>query len=167
MAEILLISKSDFPAYVDLPSTQIEDRYVNPYILRAQVEVLRAALCKDLYNEILEQFNAGSLSPENQELYDNHIKRILVMYAFSYMLPGHRIKVTTHSVVVKTAPNVSIPAETSDVIIAANEAIGVGKTFLGLMTEFLQENQDSYPLWCDGCDCDENGVSYPNGANFF
>lgn len=162
MEDELLITKAEFPPYADMPQ-EVNDRFVNPFILQTQVEILESALCVDLYQELLTQKKDGTLTADNTLLLDRYIRPVIVYYAWAFFIVRHGYKVTTHGVVIKYS-DASEKAELDERILLASDSRSTGKTFLARLIKFLKENRDKYPSYCnDGC----GKGSIPDNSNGF
>jgi hypothetical protein len=149
-----LIIKSDFEGYVDL-STNIDDRYINPHIRSAQREILKPILCEDLYDVLVSQNDADSLTYENAELYE-YVKECLIFYAYKEYLFWSQKRSTPQGVVKKRSDQSDqLPdTELADMI---NNVDIKAKFYEGELRKFLKDNEDDYPLWRDSeCGCEKN-----------
>jgi hypothetical protein len=154
---VLLINQEDFEGYADV-SANIDSKYLEPHIRVAQETTLKTILCSDFYTEILSQFEADTLTTENETILP-YIQKCLIFYSYVGYLLYAQIRSTPHGFVQKKS-------DESDQITdkrlgeLLNDAREKARFYEGELREFLEDNEDDYATWRDDdCGCSEEGFS--------
>lgn len=92
MNDILMLSVNDIPKYTSISGNLDVDR-VTPYIRLAQRAELKRILGIKLYNKILTDFKAGSLTGKYKTIYDEFVVDILVNYSAYYIVLFNALRV--------------------------------------------------------------------------
>src|SRR5689334_4844066 len=87
---ILFISTSDFRERVDL-TPNILDKYIVPNIALIQDRYIKKVLCKDFYNELLDQVENNTLTTANETLMNDYIKPYMVYRAYARYIAGANV----------------------------------------------------------------------------
>lgn len=153
------ISPSDFPGRVVLDQN-IPNEYIEPSIQLTQLTFIKPLLCKDLYEDLCSEVNAGYISPAYQALLC-YIREVHVRYAYSDFLFKHSFRTTKESIVRKVA-NESEFVPFADLITVAKQYKLDAQTYAGELIQFLKDNEETYPLWssspCNQCDQRSNNT---------
>jgi hypothetical protein len=76
----------------------VDDVKIAPFIFKVQDIHLQQALGTAFYRHILEEFDAGTLNPDEQDLVDIYIKPMLAEWVYYEAYPHIAIKATNKSV---------------------------------------------------------------------
>jgi hypothetical protein len=149
---------------VPIGTHNIQNNQIAPSIELTQLQYIQPLLCDDLYDELCNQINNDTLTEANTALLC-YIKDIHVRYAFADFIYRHPIRVTAESVVRK----VSDESEFVDFLTIEKQAnqyrLDAG-IFESLMIKFLQDNEDTYPLWKNS-DCNKCRINSRKVGGFF
>lgn len=129
---------------------------------KEQQKYAKKILCKALYEEILEQIDADTLTPANEELVDDYLKDYLVYKIYAdYVITanflatpsGFRIQTDQTSTVVTDEQMSTITSKAKE---DANY-------FQDELVNFLTCNSTNYPLWASSrCGCGDIRVKKAN-----
>lgn len=97
MTKILLISPQTLKDEY-LIDQNLDENYLLPLITKCQDLIIKPLLGKELYNEIINQFDTDSLTDVNEGLIENYLQQIIgwyvaseVVYATAYKLKNDGI----------------------------------------------------------------------------
>ena len=144
-----LITLADFLYQVDI-SQQTPEKKINPIIWKTERFKLAPVICKPLYDELLEQSEASTLTVANQTLIDDYITPYVVEYAYSRYLKESNTHGTISGMSFIQGDNTGDISEnkTSD-LIKTHEYDA--ESFKATLVSFLSANVDTYPLYTDCC----------------
>jgi hypothetical protein len=146
-----IMAQSELKDYVDVGSN-IDVRYVEPYILTAQNTYIQPLLCRDLYVELLTAIDSGYPLSDALTALLPYVKSALAYYAFHDFLLNQGVRVTASGVSVKTSEWAQ-PAEDKAVYQRANFARAQGDTWAAALVDFLEANKADYPAYnCRECE---------------
>ena len=145
----LLLNKDDFTYWVDL-SQNIKEEQLNPHILDAQLRTLKGTMCSSLYDEVYTEFLADTLTSENQTLLDDYIIPLLVFASYvNYLTTAGKRSTATGMVKVVGDNTEQITRDELKDIISENKE--KKSYYQNALSDFLDNNTDTYPLYEDCC----------------
>jgi hypothetical protein len=147
----LFISQEDFKDRVDL-SDNVLSKYIIPNIASVQDRYIKKILCKDFYDELIAQIDAGTLTTANETLIDDHIKPAMVFRSYARYLATANI-FSTPAGFRKFREDNSDAAEAADMSAFLNQANSDATYYERELYEFLENNKDDYPTYRDECNC--------------
>lgn len=130
-----------------------DDKKYDMVLLLAQ-DTLKTLLGEDFYNEIETQYNTDSLSPDNDTLYENYLKKYLAWQTNFYYLKFANLSATPTGIREFTDENSSVA---SDVKMYAHEknVLQIVNQYKVAMINYLnlsQENDSTkFPLYEPSC----------------
>jgi len=170
---VLLVSE----AYIKQNSiimNDVEDGFFRPAIFESQNINLQSAICEELYEEIVKQFddfaeyvkNGGTdpiedkIEPRILKLVDNYIQPILLYYTLSNAAFAFYAKVTNKSVEKQNSSN-AYPVDLIIVEKYKKDWQLKAEHYITEITKYLIANIEDFPEYkscmSDNCDVDENG----------
>lgn len=144
MADVILISKK----YLDEKSiinTSTDYNFILPVARQAQFTKIRPLLGSDLYDQIISQVDAGTLSTENKKLLDDFILPALMWYVTSDCLVILKFRITNTGVIEKSPENGS-QADADSVKLAEQRFGNIAENYGNEITKYLVANTTLYPL---------------------
>jgi hypothetical protein len=147
----LFISQEDFQNRVDL-SGNVLSKYIIPNIAIVQDRYIRKILCDDFYNELINQINSDTLTPDNKTLVDNYIKPAMVYRSYARYVATANVY-SSVSGLRKYKEDDSDAAERDDLIPLIKQAESDATFYERELIEFLDNNEDSYLTWKNKCKC--------------
>lgn len=151
MADILFISESDIKTNSSV-SNNLDPKLIMPCVDVVQEIYVRSTLGDDLYEAILAEIDAASISAENQTLI-NKMKKTIVHFAIYEALPFIATRIEQSGVVVmedETYTGVDLDRLNSMCDVVKNRA----ELYLFRFKEWLEDNSDDYPLYSKCQDTD-------------
>jgi hypothetical protein len=147
----LFISQQDFKDRVDL-SENVLSKYIVPGIALVQDRYIKKILCKDFYDELIGQIEAGNLTTANETLVDDHVKNAMVYRSYARYLASANV-FSTPSGFRRFREDNSEGAEAADMAALMNQANSDANYYERELYEFLNNNLDDYPTYRDECQC--------------
>lgn len=147
----LFISQEDFKDRVDL-SDNVLSKYILPNIASVQDRYIKKILCKDFYDELIEQVDADTLTSANETLVDDYIKPAMVFRAYARYIATANIY-NTASGFRKFREDNSDIAENSDMTALLSQAESDAMYYEKELYDYLENNEDDYPTYRDNCKC--------------
>lgn len=158
MNDYLLIGPDDLAQWTPY-SPQINFDQVRHAVLFSQRNYIRPALCDALYEQVLEQAQSDTLTPENQALLGQVIPP-LCYYAFAEAVNLIHYQVRTKGVVVQL-DNTAATANGNEVAAIRKQYENWGEAYMRDVKAFLKANRADYPLWDEQCFCGSKSKSLP------
>ena len=97
MAQVILLSTDKLKANTPIQDN-VDDSLLKPYIYKAQVTHIQQILGTDLYNKILSDVQAGTITGNYKTLLDDYIQLALIEYAFYEVLPFISLKISNKTI---------------------------------------------------------------------
>lgn len=134
----------------DLQKTGITDNNLTstafvPYVELAQDQYLVRVIGQDLLDELVLQYEATALTPENRKLWDKAIK-VVGPLAKYLMAPEAADKISNLGVNVNQSDNV-IPSSDLGIYHLRTALLSSGYNAIDTLYKFLYKNKADYPLW--------------------
>jgi hypothetical protein len=159
----LLISISDFTPYKAISSNINVAKKLEPYILEAQVFDLKSLLGDELYNAVVEDFEASPSLSTYSDLFSGsswtisghtykHEGLIPILCYFSYARYklNSNTEDTAYGTVIKRN-NESEPVSEKTIARQADQARSGAMAYWNQVLKFLNDNSIDYPLWLNSC----------------
>jgi len=143
-----LITRTELKTWAQI-SEHVEDVVLNPYILSAQSRFLRDLWGKDLYEEVLAQKAADSLTYLNQSLLTESIP--FLAYAIkSFWIPNAHV-MSSQKGYMKALDDYAehLTGKETEGMVDANKIML--ETARRDIENFLKENESDYPLYAGSC----------------
>lgn len=162
MATQLLISKADFPPYVDLATNLDATKKVNPQILAAQDFDLCGLMGNAFYADMINKYQdenyaaliAGGTYTVDGVIYSYEgLKPVLVYFASARILQTLDMHITPNAIMAKRN-DFSDPIPLSEKIYAVRQYENAAVAYWDKAVLFLKNNNDNYPLWKVDCGCE-------------
>ena len=143
----------------DVDSTLLE-----PFILLAQNVHVETITGTSLYNELIAEIVADTLTADNKILIDDYIQPALTQWSLYEALPFVNYKLTNKAISTKNSDN-SDPVELNELHYLREAVRNVAEYMSERATLYLKANPNKYPLHLNyGTDCDD---IRPNKTNYF
>lgn len=138
----LLIKLADFEEYKYITSNITELTQLEPYVREAQEFDLRPVLdCSD------EEFLKDIVdNPGGYGTLISYIKPVLIYYTYARFLSGHGVFVTPSGIVEKNN-EFSQPVSDARLSRLITQAESAALEYQKRLTDYLQDNLDTYTLW--------------------
>jgi len=147
MAEILFINEADIKTYcAGAIDKNVDANFLVTQIFPAQRMYIKPFLGEVFYNDLYNNVSANTISVEYQNLLDN-IKRPLSYYTVYNSMFALRARITQKGVVYLTDNNTE-RMDPSEFNSYKKEYKNLAEHELNIVKNFLDDNSDSYPLWC-------------------
>lgn len=151
----LIISLQDLELYCNV-SESVESNEVDVKTDLMQLKYIKPLLGKELFNEILTEIDASTITTLNQTLIDK-IVPALSWLVYSQMIPHGNIKSTAAGFIKNSDENYTL-ADKEELGSMAKLAYGNWQVYENELIQFLQENKVDYPLW-DSSICRKRGIA--------
>lgn len=159
----LLISISDFTPYKAISANINATKKLEPYILEAQEFDLKPLLGDELYNALVEDFEASPSLTDYSDLFNGsewtlsghnykHAGLIPVLCYFAYA--RYKLNSNTEDTAFGTITkrnNESEPVSEKTISRQADQARSGAMSYMNQVIKFLNDNSTDYPLWVNSC----------------
>ena len=129
----------------------------------AQNVHIEAVVGTKLYNSIIADIEADTLTGVDKDLVDNYLQPALVQWSLYEALPFINYKLTNKSIATKNSDN-SDPVQLDELHYLRTNVRDVAEYMSERATKFLKNNTDLYPLFLENYECDE---IKPNKSNYY
>ncbi len=127
----------------------------NRYLINVQENSLLPIICKQTYEELIDQFSQGGetyLDSNYQELY-NVIVPYLTYSVFERYLVGSKY-ISTAAGMRKAITEIDVESTQEEDANLRNQAKGDAAIHQNNIVNFLEENREKFPLWAESkCNC--------------
>ena len=114
---------------------------------------MRPCLGADFFDELLEQYETNTLTPENAKFVNDYFLIFLAWYTFYHALVFIQFRAENKAVIINY-DNSSTASSQTDFRYMRNEIEMQVKTRKKNISQFLKENSTDYPLFnLNRCDC--------------
>jgi hypothetical protein len=177
----LLISISDFTPYKAISANLNVVKKLEPYILEAQEFDLRPLLGDELYNAVVEDFEASPSLQVYGDLFNgsdwtvgshtykhNGLIPVLCYFAYARYKTNSNVEDTAFGTVTKRNIE-SEPVSEKTIARQSDQARSGAMAYWYKVEKFLCDNSEDYDLWVNGCkpkkrtrisDVENEGYSY-------
>lgn len=139
-----LCEECDLPSH--LPNDELEGK-----IYRAQ-EMLRAIFGDDFYQAFITAYKSNSFSSAESALYDPYVKQFVAWEAHANWITSANFKITRSGFRVHTEEH-STAASDAQMGPLIKQAKYQAEYYKNLLTDYLDKNSASYPLYAAKCGC--------------
>jgi hypothetical protein len=157
--QVLLITLSDVSDRLKISSSlELED--FRPYIILAQELYLSKILCKDFYDEIIQEYQDDSFSTENQTLYDEYIKKALVYRAYACYLAEANIHVKNSGLRTFIEDD-SADKDSKSIYSMVRAYEQRADSYENFLKEYLEDNASTFPTYyanCNSCKTENSAL---------
>ena len=126
-----------------VPDTTIDERYIDPEIIPAQLLYIREKLGKTLYNTLINEWDNQSFTGLNKTLIEDYIQPALGWLVLYSALPSIRANITSNGIQSLTI-QYGQPSSGDDIGALRNSLYEKGNTYLNLMREYISDNSSSF-----------------------
>jgi len=157
-----ILSQSDFTSKADLPSNIKESRF-NASAMIVQEKFLPFVLCKETYEEFIDQWNDGGESYLDQKYQDllPYVKNYLIFKTYQRLVTlGNFINTVSGQRVIQT--DIDREVTSAEKAIIVKQADEDADFYRDDLLNYLEDNKDVFPLWKKSkCFCDRysKGIS--------
>jgi hypothetical protein len=141
----------------------VDSEILEPFILLAQNVHIETIVGTKLYNDLISEIIADSLSTANQTLLDDYLQPALLQWSLYESLPFINYKLTNKAISTKNSDN-SDAVELDELHYLRTTVKDVAEYMSERATKFLKTNETTYPLYLLNTECDE---IRPNKTNYF
>ena len=141
----------------------VDSELLEPFIMLAQNVHIEAVVGTKLYNSIIADIEADTLTGVDKDLVDNYLQPALVQWSLYEALPFINYKLTNKSIATKNSDN-SDPVQLDELHYLRTNVRDVAEYMSERATKFLKNNTDLYPLFLENYECDE---IKPNKSNYY
>lgn len=126
-----------------------DNKLVTPTLLMVQDIYIQSLLGTALYEELKTQIKADTVTTLNKKLLDNYIQTVLKYYCMAELCTPLTYKFMNAAIVTKNSENSTSvgPAQLSQI---KNYYLNHAEWYAKRLVKYLQQNQNSYPLWQNG-----------------
>jgi hypothetical protein len=146
----LLISKAtDFDKHVSIGKSRRTFTLLKPHIRRVERQIVSSEISKDLYDELITEKKAGTLTSENNALIAKLQPAIAALSMFE-SLPYLSVQISGNGIhVINENENVrqKLQASTTDKSLLQEKLFESGKSEMNGVVRFLYDNPDDYPTF--------------------
>lgn len=148
---VLFITEAEIKSNTAIQNN-VDVSLITPYIETAQLLHIQPILCEDLYNDLVTNISAGTISSDYQTLLDEYIQPALSNWVFYEALPFLYVRITNKGLLLKSSDNSeSVDVQTYNMLRENVKDIAQYQT--KRLQKFLIDNRSLYPLYiCDDCD---------------
>lgn len=162
--EITLILTPKFIKDTTSVHSNVDDNLLVPIIQDCQRLFVERILGSALYDEILTQVKAKTLTDLNKTLINDHLALAMQRYITAKYLRQGSYKITNKGTVNMNGDNASLTSK-GELIEQAQDFMNRAEEYAQRTTLFLMENEDDYPLYCDNNDAIDDIQA--RGNNYF
>ena len=140
-------------------------KVITPTIQLVQDLFIHPILGSDLYDEIVAEINASSVSTANQNLLDNYIIPCMLWFILCECTPVFKYRYMNKGVMVKNSEN-SSPADLNEIQFLMDKWRNNAEEYAERATKFLRKNTVTYPNYLNNPDYDDikpNKTNYQTG----
>lgn len=139
-----------------------DPKILTPIIVAVQDEYIHPLLGTDLYDEIISQVTADTVSADNQTLLDNYVLNCVLWYVHCEASPALQYRYMNKGVMSKNSEN-SQPVDLGVLKYAMDKWKNRAEMYAQRTTKFLKANTTTYPKYI--ANTDENDIQ-PNRNNY-
>lgn len=140
----------------------IDMKLLNPIIQKVQEIKIQSLLGTDLYNLLITQINADSLTAANTTLLNDYIQPCIEKYIVAEALPYLTYQFRNKGVMKRTSEN-SIPVDLKEILYLQDKLNNDAEWYAERVTNFLCNNEATYPTYTQNTDATD---IKPNKSNY-
>ena len=127
----------------------VDWKVVQPIMIMVQDHYIQPILGTDLFDEIADQINTSTTTSANQTLLNLYIRKCIIYYVLSELAPALKYRYHNKGVMVRNSEN-SQPATLEEIQFEINRWKQKAEWQAQRVTDFLCENNTTYPLYYNG-----------------
>jgi len=155
-----IITEANFKAKTAM-NENVDWSLVEPYIVVAQEIGLRPILGENLFDKILEDFEASTLSGAYLTLYNKYIIQYIAFRGLVHVLPNLYIKMAKGNLFKMEGSERSAAIDQSDLNMFIQRNRETSDNYAELMITYICANSQNYPEYFTNT----NGKVYPDTSN--
>jgi hypothetical protein len=124
----------------------VDDKLLSPIIILAQDKYILPLVGTSLWNDLISQVKAGSISSDYQDLLDNYIQKATLWWTLAEAVLPLSYKFTNKNVMQKNSDN-SQPASMTDLLKLKDQFVQNAEYYSERATRHLRANTGTYPLY--------------------
>jgi len=130
-------------SYID---NNVEDKLITPLIILAQDKHILPIIGTSLWNDLISQITASSVSTDYQDLLNNYLQKATLWWTLAEAVLPLSYKFTNKNVMQKSSDN-SQPASMPDLIKLKDQFTQNAEYYCERVTRHLRANPDKFPLY--------------------
>ncbi len=149
----LILSPAFIKANTEIHSNT-DDNLIVPLIRDCQKLFVERILGSGLFEEILTQVKADTLTALNITLIDEYLVDVICNWVLARYIRQGSYKITNKGAVLMNGDNATVPSD-KELIEVQQIYLDNAEEYAQRTTLYLMENESDYPLYCnpgDGCD---------------
>ena len=168
--EILFVNSDYIKRYTNL-NNSVQDDTMKPSIVLAQDKYVQQYLGTDLYDKLLSDIQAATLTGVYKTLVDDYVLKVAMWWTMVELLPNIQSQVDNGGVVVRTSDD-SQPVSGSEFHKLSSMARDNAEFYTTRLVDYICDNTSSYPEYSSNSGADmrpdkdpysENGIQF--GSN--
>lgn len=168
--EILFINSDYIKRYTNL-NNSVQDDTMKPAIVVAQDKYVQQYLGTDLYDKLLSDIEAGTLSGDYLSLVNNYVLKAAMWWTMVELLPNIQSQVDNGGVVVRISEDAQ-PSSTSEFRTLQSMSRDNAEFYTTRLVDFICDNNELFPEYSTNSGADmrpdrdpysQNGIQY--GSN--
>ena len=161
--EILFVNSDYIKRYTNL-NNSVQDDTIKPSIVLAQDKYVQQYLGTDLYDKLLSDINAATLTGDYLTLVDSYVLKVAMWWTMVELLPNIRNQVDNGTIVVRTSED-SQPASGSEFHTLSSMARDNAEFYTSRMVDYICDNTSSYPEYSSNSGSDIHPLKDPYSEN--
>lgn len=145
MSNVLFINATFIKEYTFV-DTNVDEKYLLVAIKEAQEIHVREYVGTALYNELITQINAGTVTTLNTTLLDTYIQPMLKYWTIYEAAEFLNFKITNKNISTNNSDNAT-SVDTNGLNRVIDAIATKAKYYTKLMVKYLLQNNNSYPLY--------------------
>lgn len=165
MARVLLLTTDKLKKNTPIQEN-VDDSIIKPYIYKAQETHVHQYLGTDLYNKILNEVQAGTITGDYKTLLDDYIQPTLIEWSFYEVLPFVSLKITNKSIGRGNADYLS-EADLDDLKYLRQTVRDVAEFYGTRLIGYVKQYSNNFPEYQTNSGLDKiipNSSAYFNGV---
>jgi hypothetical protein len=163
MTQDVLWITEDYVKDNSILNENVDWRLAQPILILVQDQYIHPILGTALFDEIADEIYAGSVSTNNQTLLDRYIRKVIMWYLMSELVPILKYRMRNKGVMTSNSEN-SQPASLEEIQKIQNDFKNKAEWYSEMCTKFLRENSSTYTNYFANTVNSDDLV--PNGQNF-
>ena len=143
MADVLLINADYMKRYTKL-NDSVEDVFIYPSVILAQEKNVQTYLGSNLYDKIIADVEAGTITGVYQTLLDSYIRRAVMWWTMLDLIPAMYVKIDNGGLMIRVSDDTTTISQT-DYTRELNNARENAHYYTEKMIRFICANSSDYP----------------------
>lgn len=163
MTQDVLWITEDYVKDNTILNENIDWRLAQPILILVQDQYIHPILGTALFDEIADEIYANSVSANNQTLLNRYIRKTIMWYLLSELVPILKYRMRNKGVMTSNSEN-SQPATLEEIQKLQSDFKNKAEWYAEMCTKFLRENSSTYTNYFANTVNSDDLV--PNGNNF-